>query len=71
MAEYKRLVFDLSPEVMEEVDKLKDSLKIKNRTELVRHALGLLSCVVKHKQEGYVLQFRKGKKIIKVALPIL
>lgn len=67
----KRIILDFSPEVMEEIDILKDSMGVKSRAELIRFALGLLNLTTEKKKEGYVMQFKKDDKIVDVAMPFL
>ena len=71
MSKYNRMVLDLTPEVTREIEKLKDSLKVKSRTELIRYALGLLVCVVQHKREGYQIHLVKGNEVSKVIIPVI
>ena len=67
----KRIILDFSPEVMEEIDILKDSMGVKSRAELIRFALGLLNLTTEKKKNGYVMQFKKDDKIVDVAMPFL
>lgn len=63
----KRVILDFNEEAAENLDKLKDRLGVKTRTELIRHALALLDIADEKKREGYKLQFRKGDSVTEVA----
>jgi metal-responsive CopG/Arc/MetJ family transcriptional regulator len=67
----KRIILDFSPEVMDEIDILKDTLGVKSRAELIRYALGLLDLTMEKRQDGFAMQFRKGEQVVDVAMPIL
>ena len=71
MNSYKRIILDFTPEIMDEIDSLKDSVGVKSRTELIRYALGLLSLTAEQKKEGFKMQFKKGNEIVSVAMPML
>jgi len=61
---------DFTPEVMKEIDELKDDLGLKSRTEMIRYAVGLLKTVSEMKRDGYSMQFKKGDEIVAIVLPI-
>ena len=71
MSNYKRIILDFTPEIMDEIDSLKDSVGVKSRTELIRYALGLLALTTEQKKEGFKMQFKKGNEIVNVAMPML
>ena len=63
----KRIVLDFNEEAADNIDKLKDRLGFKTRTDLIRHALALLDMADEKKREGYKLQFKKGHSILELA----
>jgi CII-binding regulator of phage lambda lysogenization HflD len=71
MSKYKRVVLDLTPDVAQKLQDLKESIGAKSQTEVVRYALGLLVLTDKYQKDSYVLQFSKDGEVIKVAMPLL
>ena len=67
----KRIILDFSPDVMHEIDTLKDTMGVKSRSELIRYALGLLDLTAEKRRDGFTLQFKKDDQIIDVAMPLL
>jgi len=62
-----RVVLELNNNGIENLDKLKERMGIKTRTELIRHALALLDIAQEKQKDGYRLQFKKGDSITEVA----
>ena len=71
MAEYKRVVLDLSPGVFKKLNELKESTGTKSNTELFRYALGLLDLASDYQKKKYIMQFCKDDEIVKIAMPTL
>jgi len=59
-----RLTLDLMPEEMQELDRLRDRLKTRTRSRLVRQALKFYSVLVDHRHEGYMIQAVKQGSLL-------
>ncbi|MGD9276452.1 MAG: hypothetical protein PVJ67_04730 [Candidatus Pacearchaeota archaeon] len=59
MVEYKKLVFEFSPEAVTRLDEIVMDLAKKNRAELVRDSIRFMEYAYKMVHEGYSLEFHK------------
>ena len=62
-----RVILDFNEEAARNLDRLKDLLGARTRTDLVRRALALLEFSEEKKRDGYKLQFKKGDTITEVS----
>jgi len=62
-----RVILDFNEDAAQNLDKLKDLLGARTRTDLVRRSLALLEFSEEKKREGYKMQFKKGDTITEVS----
>ncbi len=71
-AKKKRVILDLTPELMENVDALKKRMGAGSRKELILLALGLLNLATEEKNPGEkpLLQIKRGDEVESVVMPL-
>lgn len=66
-----RVVFDLNAEASKNLELIKTSTGISSNKDLVRYSLGLMSLLVKHKQDGYDVLLKKDEDVANIVMPFL
>lgn len=69
MNKKQRIIFELTPEVQNKIEKLKKSVGVTTNAGLIRYALGLLECVDQYKKEEYTVQFKKDNEVVSIVFP--
>lgn len=62
-----RVILDFNEEAAKNLDKLKEILGARTRTDLVRRALALLEFTEEKRRDGYKLLFKKGNDTTEVS----
>jgi len=55
-----RIAFDVTPDVMGEIERLRRESQASTRAELFRNALRVYAWLLKHQREGHQIIVRKG-----------
>ena len=63
-----RVILDFNEEAAKNLDKLREQLGARTRTDLVRRALALLEFYEERKRDGYTMQFKKGDTVTAISI---